>query len=96
LIAFIVFGDGAGSGWLGGGGGPSGPGNNSNNPDDGKKAEPASPTDPKSQPKIDVAKNPVLHPDDPKVRVIFLGGDAVQGDASTSSTTMPCPRPSRN
>ena len=40
LIAFIVFGDGAGSGWLGGGG-PDGSGTDSQNPDNGKKAAPA-------------------------------------------------------
>ena len=81
LIAFIVFGDGAGGGWLGGGG-PNGPGNNSNNKDDGKSADPATatPIDPKVQPKIDTPKTPELHPDDPKVRITFLGGDAVQGD----------------
>ena len=55
LIAFIVFGDGSGSGWLGGGGGPDGPGNNANNPDSGQKPDTNAPkpVDPKVQPKID-------------------------------------------
>ncbi len=82
LIAFIVFGDGSGSGWLGGGGGPDGPGNNSNNPDSGQKPDSNAPkpVDPNVQPKIDMQKTPELHADDPKVRITFLGGDAVQGD----------------
>lgn len=80
LIAFLVF---RGGGGWGGGNGPEGPGSNgSENPDSGKKADPAHPTphDPKPQPKIDTPKSPELRPDDPKVRVTFLGGDAVQGD----------------
>lgn len=79
LIAFIVFGDGSGSGWLGGGGGPDGPGNNSNNPDSGQKSDPNAPkpVDPKLQPKIDTQKPPEPTPD---IRITFLGGDAVQGE----------------
>ena len=80
LIAFIVFGDGSGSGWLGGGGGTDGAGTNSQTTENGKKTDPATtPPDPKT-PKIDAPKTPELHPDDPKVRVTFLGGNAVQGD----------------
>ena len=67
-------------GWAGGGG--DGSGTNSQNPDNGKKTDPATtaPVDPKVQPKIDTAKSPELRSDDPKVRITFLGGDAVQGD----------------
>ncbi len=77
LIAFIVFGDGSGSGWLGGG--SNGPGNNANNPDDGKKSDPNAPKpiDPKVQPKIDTQKT---QPETDVLVVTFLGGEEVQGD----------------
>jgi hypothetical protein len=77
LIAFLAFRGGSGGGW-GGGSGPEGPGS-SGSPDDGKTHNPAH-SEERPQPKIDMPKSPLLHPDDPKVRITFLGGDAVQGD----------------
>jgi len=77
LIAFLVFQGGSGGGW-GGGNGPAGPGSNgSANPERGAKTDPKQDVKP---PNIDTPKMPELNPDDPRVRVTFLGGDAVQGD----------------
>jgi hypothetical protein len=76
LIAFLVFKGGSGGGW-GGGNGPEGPGSNgAQNPDNGQ----AEPKQESKMPKIDTPKSPELNLDDPKVRVTFLGGEAVQGD----------------
>jgi len=79
LIAFLVFGEGSGGGWFGGSGSD---GSGTGTPENGAKTDPnaARPVDPKVQPKIDPSKSHELKPDDPKVRVTFLGGDAVQGD----------------
>ncbi|MDB5311593.1 MAG: hypothetical protein JWO38_5795 [Gemmataceae bacterium] len=86
LVAFIVFGDGTGGGWFGGGGG-SGDGNGTNpsqSSDPGKQNDQSTPPvkqpDPKTTPKLDTPKTPDVRPEDPRVRVTFLGGDAVQGD----------------
>lgn len=78
LVAFLVFGDGTGGGWFGGGTGSSG----SQDTNTGTKTDPDSPkpVDPNVKPKIDVPPPPDLKSDDPKIRITFLGGDAVQGD----------------
>lgn len=79
LVALLVFGSGSGGGLFGGGGGPDGTGTGTPNPDDtGKKHEqPTPPPDPKV-PKVDAPPTPAISPEDPKVRVTFLGGDAVK------------------
>lgn len=80
LIALIVFGEGGGG--LFGGGGGAGQGEGKGTPsstDDGRKAEQPKPPELK-QPKVDVRNTPDIRPEDPRVRVTFLGGDAVQGN----------------
>jgi hypothetical protein len=85
LVALIVFGDGSGGGLFGGGADGSGKGqpdaDNTAKDKGDKPAPPVTPTPPKDLPKVEVPKtNADIRPDDPRVRVTFLGGDAVQGD----------------
>ncbi len=92
IVAFLVFGDGAGSGWLGGGDGSTGTG--TNNPDNSQKKEtdPPKPVDPIVQPKIEPQDGSSLKSEDPKVHVTFLGGDAVQGDRFYLLDSDPIPK----
>ncbi|MFO0804785.1 MAG: hypothetical protein U0791_16885 [Gemmataceae bacterium] len=76
LVGFLVFGAGGGRGWFGGGGGSNGSDKSSDgvtNPSDSK-------SDSQDPPKIDSPKVVEPKPDDPRIRVTFLGGDAVQAD----------------
>jgi len=70
LIAFIVFGDGKGGGWLGGNG-PAGPGNN---PPDANTTQA---TNPEPKPPRIVPKDTTEYE---TFTVAFLGGDDVQGN----------------
>jgi len=74
LVAFLVFGAGGGSG---GGGWFTGDGTNGTG-----NGQPRAPDalDAKDPPKIDTPKVVEPKSDDPRIRVTFLGGDAVQGD----------------
>jgi hypothetical protein len=85
LVAFLVFGEGGGLGF----GGRSG-GAGSSNSNDGQKTE--SPAEQKQPVKIDTPKTPEPHADDPKVRITFLGGDAVQGDRFYKIEDDPVPK----
>jgi hypothetical protein len=84
LVAMIVFGDGSGGGLFGGGANGSGKGTpdaDSHSKDKGDKTPPVTQPTPKEPPKVVVPnKGADLKPDDPRVRVTFLGGDVVQGD----------------
>jgi|SRR6185312_1705999 len=72
LIAFIVFGDGKGGGWLGGGDGPPGPGTSA---PEASKTQATSPEE-KPPPRI-VPKDTTEYE---TLTVAFLGGDDVQGN----------------
>lgn len=72
LVAFLVFGEGGGRGWFGGGDGKSGSGTGESKAPDTPEA--------KDPPRIDTPKVTEPKSDDPRIRVTFLGGDAVQGD----------------
>jgi len=86
LIGFLVFGEGGGRGWFGGGDGS----NSQGNPDTGNGPPP--PTDPKEPPKVDAPKPPEAKSDDPRIHITFLGGDAVQGDRFYKIDDDPVPK----
>lgn len=93
LVALLVFGEGSGGGLFGGGRGSDGSGTGQPSNDPGKKSEqPTPPTPPDVKaPKVE-AKTPAISPEDPKVRVTFLGGEAVRGDRFYLLDNDPAPK----